>query len=87
MVSPPPTGFQSGWQHPKAAVSSTIDVDSDTEDTAAKSGELAQVDQINYAADDSKDDTNEATSMSIRKPTKNNRPSNVHLTKSYYNQY
>jgi len=62
-------------------------VDSDTEDTAAKSGELAQVDQINYAADDSEDNTNEATLMSIRKPTKNNRQSNVCLTKSYYNQY
>ena len=86
-VSPPPTGFRSGWQCPKAAVSSTVDVDSDTEDTAAKSGELAQVDWIDYAADDSKDNTNEATSMSIRKPTKNNGPSNVCLTKSYYNQY
>ena len=86
-MSPPPTGFRSGWQRPKAAVSSTVDVDSDTEDTAAKSGELAQVDRIDYAADDSEDDTNEATSMSIRKPTKNNGPSNVRLTKSYYNQY
>jgi len=84
---PPPTGFRSGWPHPKAAVSSTIDVNSDTEDTALKYSELGQVDRFDYAADDSEDDTKEATSMSIRKFTKDNRLLKVCLTEFYSNQY
>jgi hypothetical protein len=63
------TGFRSDWQHPKTAIPSTFDVNSDTEP--------AQVDRFDYAADDSEDDTKEATSMSIRKPTKANKPSKV----------
>ena len=72
------TGFQSDWQHPNAAVPLTLDVNSNTE--------LAQVDQFDYAADNSKDNTKEATSMSIRKTTKDKKPSRVRSTKFYPNQ-
>jgi len=79
---PAPTGFRPGWQHPKTAVLSTVDVDSDTEDISAKSGDPAEVDWFNYVADDSEDDTKEASSMSTKQPTKNNGPSNVRSTNS-----
>jgi hypothetical protein len=64
------TGFRSGWQHLKAAAPLTSAVNSDA---ASASEPAAQVDRLDYAADDSENDTKEATlaSMSmIRKPTK-----------------
>ena len=58
------TSFRSGGQHLKTASAalSTFAVNSDAEPAA-------QVDQFNYAADESEDDTKEATlaSTSIRK--------------------
>ena len=73
------TGFRSGWRL-QLKVPSTIDVNSETEQ--------AQVNQFDYAVDDSEDDTKEATStsMSIRKPTKDNKPSKVSSTEFYCNQ-
>ena len=64
------TGFRSGWQRAKT-------VPSNLADTA---GERAQVDRFDYAADDSEDDGKEATSMSIRKPKKENESSSVRST-------
>ena len=59
------TGFRSGWQHLKtaSAAPSTFAVNSNAEPAA-------QVDRFDYAADESEDDTKEATlaSMSVRKP-------------------
>jgi hypothetical protein len=69
------TGFRSDWQHPEAAMPSTPN-DSDTE--------LALVDRLDYAADDSEDDTKEASSMSIKKPAKDNEPLKVRLTAFYH---
>jgi hypothetical protein len=75
------TGFRSGWQHhltgKSTAVSSTFGISSDMEP--------AQVDRLDYAADDSEDDTKEAT-MSMRKPTKDNEHSKVCLTEFYPNK-
>ena len=57
------TGFRPGWQHLKAATPSTFAVNSDAEPPA-------KVDRFDYAADNSEDDTKEASSMTIRKATK-----------------
>jgi hypothetical protein len=46
--------------------------------------ELALVDRLDYAADDSEDDTKEASSMSIKKPAKDNEPLKVRLTAFYH---
>lgn len=66
------TGFRSGWPK-KKAVSSTFDVKSETEP--------AQVDRFDYAPDDSENDEKEATSTSLKRPTKDNEPSKVLSTK------
>lgn len=74
------TGFRTGWQRPKAVVS-TLNINSDTEP--------AQVDRFDYAADDSQDDIKEASqatsTMSITKPTKY-KNIKVCSTESYFNQ-
>jgi hypothetical protein len=64
------TGFRPGWQRAKAAPSNLADT----------AGERAQVDRFDYAADGSEDDRKEATSMSIRKPKKENESSKVRST-------
>ena len=65
------TGFRPGWQHPNAATPPTFGVDSNTEP--------ARVRRFDYAADVSEDDTKEAISTSVRKPTgtKDNKSSKV----------
>jgi hypothetical protein len=73
-----PSGFRPGWQCSKTAVSPAFDtIDLDSED-------VTPTDRLDYAADESEDDTREATSMSTGRPsTKNNGSSQVCLTNFY----
>ena len=69
------TGFRSGWKHLKSAVT----VPSTSDDT----DEPAKVDRLDYAADGSEDNTKEAASMSIKRPTMDNDPSKVRSNEFY----
>jgi hypothetical protein len=70
------TGFRPGWQHPNAATPPTFNVNSNTEPARVRRFEYADV---------SEDDTKEAISTSVRKPTstKDNKSSKVRSTKFY----
>jgi hypothetical protein len=68
----PLSGFRHGWR----ANTATNDVNSDSEDRAP-------VDRIDYAADDSEDDTQEAISMSSANPTQNTKLLKVRSTEFY----
>jgi hypothetical protein len=76
---PPPTGFRAGWKHSKTAISRIIE--SDVEEIP--------VNRLDYAADDSDDDTKEATSVSTARPLKGSRmlTAKVCLINSILNSY
>jgi hypothetical protein len=57
---PPPTGVRAGWKHSK--ITSSRVIESDVEEIP--------VDRLDYAPDDSDDDTKEATSVSTACPSK-----------------
>ena len=51
--------------------------------TSDDTDEPAKVDRLDYAADGSEDDTKEAASTSIKRPTMDNDPSKVRSNKFY----
>ena len=73
------TGFQPDWELQKAAVPLTS-VNSLVNSLVNSDTKLVHINQFDYAADDSEDDTKEATSISIRKHTKDKELSKVHPT-------